>query len=182
MITGALKQAVFTGGCFWTLEAVFRRLKGVKSVESGYVWMKAGLPPEESLARHKVEKMEGVWVQWDSNVISLEILTEVLLSITSPSLSSWETLSEMSGARSAIFVSIGEDIRGANAAIERKKNSSPEIPVYTQVISWLPGWQAAANFDVDYFEKNPAESFCRSIVMPKLERVAARFEQWWQPV
>lgn len=175
------QQAVFTGGCFWTLEAVFRRLRGVQGVRPGFVWMAAGLPPKESPQRYPVEKMEGVWVEWDPDALGLGVLVEVLLSITSSSLVSWEGISEMSGARSAVFVEGLTDAGPALAVIEHHRNAPTGLPVYTEVIPWLPAWVAAPAFDLNYFEKNPKESFCRSIVQPKMDRVAQRFAAWWEP-
>ncbi len=173
-------QAVFTGGCFWTLEAVFQRLLGVTKVEPGFVWMGAGLPPQESPNRFPVEKMEAVWVEWDPAQITLEILTEVLLSITSASLAPWETISEMSGARSAIFLE-GPDATGpALEVVDRHLSAPTGLPIHTQVIPWLPAWVPAPAFDLGYYERNPRESFCRSIIQPKLDRLAHQFSPWWQ--
>lgn len=174
-----LSQAVFTGGCFWTLEAVFRRLEGVQSVRSGFVWMAAGLPPTESPLRYPVEKMEGVWVEWDPARIDLGVLVEVLLSITSPSLVSWEGISEMSGARSAVFVQDLAACDPALAIIRSHREAPTGLPVYTEIIPWLPAWVPAPAFDIDYFERNPQESFCRSLIQPKLDRVSKRFADRW---
>jgi len=173
-------QAVFTGGCFWTLEAVFKRLNGVKQAQSGFVWMDAGLPPRESEQRYPVQKMEAVWVQWDPSVVSLEVLSQVLLTITSPSLVGWEHISEMSGARSAIFVESPAHKDAALAVVEERRNAPTGLPVYTEVIGWLPAWVEAPAFDQKYYERNPTESFCRSIVRPKLDKVAQQFAHWWK--
>jgi len=172
-------QAVFTGGCFWTLEAVFQRLRGVVSVRPGTVWMAMGLPPQESAQRYPVEKMEAVWVEWDPAEIDLGVLTDVLLTITSPSLVSWDVMSELSGARSAIFTAEADDVAAAEAVIQPLREAPTGLPVYTQVIPWLPAWVAAPAFDLNYFDRNPQESFCRSQIRPKFDRVAHRFSPWW---
>lgn len=179
-ITPELSQAVFTGGCFWTLEAVFRRLKGVKSARPGTVWMAAGLPPQESPQRYPVEKMEAVWVEWDPAEIGMDVLTEVLLTITSPSLVAWGFISELSGARSAIFTASAMDVAAAESVVQPLRDAPTGLPVYTQVIPWLPAWVPAPAFDLGYYERNPGEGFCRSIIQPKLDRMAHRFAPWWQ--
>ena len=169
-------QAIVTGGCFWTLEAVFERMQGIRCVRPVHLWMGAGLPPRESLIRRPEERMEGVRLAWDPTRANAANILEVLLTVTSPNLAGWETLSEMSAARSALFLSRTRDASDAESALASLAGPPSAGPsARTQIVVGLPFHRPAPAFDRGYYRQKPDDGFCRTVIGPKLARLRALF-------
>ena len=173
----------FTGGCYWTTEAVFERVVGVEKVIPGQVWLKAGTPVRTSVERYPVERVEAVEVHWDPRVVGIEGLVEVLLAATSPSLARWDAdLSEMSGLRSAVLVADEADALRALVAKETAKaQANPAEPVFTEVAHLIPDFMPAPESEWGFFRNHPRDGFSCSLIAPKLERLALKFGDRFVP-
>lgn len=173
-------RLLVTGACFWTLEAVFGRLAGVRACMVGHVWMAGGLPAQESTQRFPAERMEALAFDWDPSALPPHAVVQVLLETTSAHLAGWEVLDELSGMRSMIAgipVGLLERFAEALEAIGSSKESRP----HTQLLTATPGFQEAPAFDQRFHERKPGDGFCRSIIAPKLERLASIVPQWMAP-
>lgn len=172
--TNQLHTGWFTGGCFWTSDAIFRHILGVQRVVSGYLWCKGGLPIQQSADRHLVERIEAVEVFWDPEIVSAESLVKVLAHTVSPSLGAWgEYLDEMSGLRSAALFSKEEDAQQGQKAIDemRLKADEENIPFFTQIGHMTPDFVPAKQSDQEFFLNRPGDGYCVSLIAPKLERL-----------
>lgn len=179
----ATHRGWFTGGCYWTTEAVFERVVGVEKVIPGQVWFKSGLPVRESKERHPTERIEAVEVHWDPGAVSIRDLMEVLLAATSPSLARWDTdLTEMSGLRSTVLVADENDLPLALAAKESAQaQATPAEPVYTQVTHLVPNFVPAPESEWGFYRNRPQDGYSCSLIAPKLERLAEKFGHRFVP-
>lgn len=173
----ATHRGWFTGGCYWTTEAVFERVVGVEKVIPGQVWFKSGLPVQESKDRYPAERIEAVEVHWDPREVSIQDLVEVLLAATSPSLARWDTdLTEMSGLRSTVLAADENDALLALKAKESAQaQASPAEPVYTQVAHLVPNFVPAPESEWGFYRNRPQDGYSCSLIAPKLERLAEEF-------
>lgn len=168
-----------SGTCFWSLEAVFARLRGVSSVRCVHVWMRAGIPVAESVERVPVEKMEAVRFDWTPSEFPPRDVVQVLLAVTSAQLVGWEVLNEFSGNRSLIAgipAPMLTDFERSVAVLQEELEArSPTEKLHTQCVSWMPSHQEAFDFDRGYFDRLPADGFSCSIIAPKIAKVAKMF-------
>ena len=166
-----------TGACFWTLEAIFASLKGVRNAQCGHIWMAAGLPVRESSDRFSVERMEALRFDWDGQALPPEQLVEVLLAFTSAQLAGWETLDELSGMRSLI-AGIPDsgmwNMEAFQGALARRQSASSDT-FHTQLTSLMPSWQLASQWDQQFFRRRPSDGFSCSIIAPKVDRLRQTF-------
>ena len=79
--TSALQTAVFAGGCFWGVEAVFEHLKGVKAVVSGYAGGTVANPGYDAVSSGRTGHAEAVKVTFDPSVVSYETLLKVFFTV-----------------------------------------------------------------------------------------------------
>ena len=167
-------QIIVTGACFWTLEAVLSSLKGVAEPQSGYVWMSASDPPQQSQDRFHAERMECVRFSWMPQILTPHQLVSVLLSVTSPQLAPWGLLSEMSGMRSLIAGTMAPYAQGLREALGEKTSDHPGAS-HMRVIEQDLYWEKASDWDQGFWKKRPQDGFSCSIIAPKVERLQKSF-------
>ena len=175
-----IETAYFSGGCFWCLEAVFVRIKGVLSSVSGFAGGDKESPTYEEVSSGKTGHAETVKVEFDPAQISYEDLLAVFFYIHDPT--SLNRQGDDVGAqyRSAIFYAdeaqkkIAEDFVFALA-----KEKAYKKPVVTE-IKPLKKFYQAEEYHQHYFEKNPNESYCAFVVAPKVEKFKAAFKKFYR--
>jgi peptide-methionine (S)-S-oxide reductase len=169
-------EAIFAGGCFWCVEAIFQRVRGVVETNPGYIWMLMGLPAKEDIGKLGSNRIEAVWLKWRREEVSLENLMDIFYETSSPTLVGWETQEAFSHVRSGLFFPIKEDQEIAEQHLERLKGSGRygEDAVQTQ-IGAMPAFEQAPESDRSFYLKDPQDAFCRGIVTPKLARLQTKF-------
>ncbi|EGO3114405.1 peptide-methionine (S)-S-oxide reductase MsrA [Campylobacter jejuni] len=162
-----MKNIVLGGGCFWCVEAVFERLKGVIDTEVGY---SGGNPnPSYESACNGDGNIEVVKINYDEKQISLlEILT-LFFKIHDPT-----SIDKQGGDigiqyRSIIFYENEEDkILAQNFIEEQQKIFSKKI---VTKISRLQTYYKAENYHQHYFINNPNQGYCQAVIAPKLQKI-----------
>lgn len=158
-------QLGFGGSCHWCTEAIFQSLRGVTSVEQGWI---ASRPPDDTPS-------EAVRVTFDPSVIDLETLICVhLYSHSSTSLHSMRNK-----YRSAVYVIDDQQTTQAQNAIAAIQ---PEFdqPIITRVLP-LATFRLNDEQYLNYYASDPNRPFCRTIIEPKLAEIAERFEEIVHP-
>ncbi len=157
------------GGCFWCMEAVFKRLPGVESVTPGYAGGHVENPSYEVVCGGDTGHAEVVRVEWDPSVLSLEELLDLFWKAHDP------TTKDRQGAdigpqyRSAIFYENDEQRRVA----ERSRDAIADQlgkPVVTEIAP-LEAFYEAEEYHHDYFERNRSAGYCRVVIDPKLKKL-----------
>ncbi|MEQ8823164.1 MAG: peptide-methionine (S)-S-oxide reductase [Filomicrobium sp.] len=159
-------RAGFGGGCHWCTEAVFQSLRGVISVEQGFI---AAPPPNDSLS-------EAVLVSFDPSEIGFEVLIEIHLRTHS----STNAHAFRKKYRSAVYVF--DDEQGASARlILEALQSDFETPLVTQVVDFVRFKPSAEQFQ-DYYASNPNRPFCRNYIDPKLDMIRQKYSSFARDV
>lgn len=172
-----IHTALFAGGCFWCVEAVFQRVRGVIEADPGYVWMEAGVPAAENLERMRACRMEVVRVRWDPERVRLKDLLDIFYATSSPTLVPWTWLGEFAQVRSGLFFEDAGDRTVAQQHLNELKTSEAySDPVMTQILA-MPHFEPAPESDRNFYLRNPRDGFCRTIVAPKLARLLQRFPE-----
>jgi len=149
-----LKNIYFAGGCFWGVEEYFSRIPGVKHVSSGYANGNTENPSYEDLIYRGAGHAETVHVQYDPELISLNILTEHFFKIINPFTLNRQGVDKGTQYRTGVYYSDDNDKEILKVLFENEqKKHSKKI-----VVELLPlvHYYLAEEYHQDYLKKNPS--------------------------
>ena len=174
-MTATTEVATLAGGCFWCLEAVYRQLRGVRAVKSGYAGGRRPNPTYEQVCAGVTGHAEAVQVTFDPAVISYRDLLDVFFTIHDPTTLNRQGNDVGTQYRSAIFTGSPAQERSARDAIaELNAQSVWSAPIVTELAPLTDFWPAEAQHD-DYFARNPQNPYCAVVIAPKVSKARKAF-------
>ena len=162
------------GGCFWCLEAVFSRLRGVVSVESGYCNGEGAAPSYEDVCTGETGFVEVVQVRFDPSQISLAQLLQVFFQVHDATTLNRQGNDVGTQYRSGIY--FADEIQHAAA---RKALAEAQVTHGGRVVTELQAlrsYSAAEAYHQRYFERNPQAGYCAFVIAPKVEKFRKAFK------
>lgn len=166
------ETAIFAGGCFWCTEAIFKRLKGVESVVSGYTDSQIENPGYERVSSGSTGAAEAVEITFDPGKISYEKLLEIFWATHDPTTLNRQGADQGTQYRSAIYYT---DENQKEAAVKSKKNSDLSDKIVTE-ISPLKNFYKAEDYHQNYYEQNKdSNPYCSIVIDPKIEKLVKLF-------
>ena len=177
-VSAAEERAVFAGGCFWGVEAVFEHMKGVTDVRSGYAGGSKETANYDAVSFGETKHAESVEVRFDPSKVSYEKLLEVFFSVIhDPTQLNRQGPDVGPQYRSAIFYNSDLQKAAAIAFIEKLKASKTfSQPIVTEV-GPLVEFFAAEDYHQDYMKKNPKDAYIVYHDVPKVEALKKRFPE-----
>ena len=169
------ETAVFGGGCFWCTEAIFTRLKGVESVESGYAGGHTVKPTYEQVSMGETGHAEAIRVEFDPALIKYTDLVNVFMATHDPTTLNRQGNDIGEQYRSAIFYTSHEQKQQAEEFIQNLTDE--EIftePIVTEVTA-LNKFYPAESYHQRYFELNESKPYCQFVISPKIAKLRAKF-------
>lgn len=167
--------AILGGGCFWCLDAVFRDLNGVHSVESGYAGGKSANPTYEQVCSGTTGHAEVVRLAFDPAVLDFRDLLRVFFTIHDPTTRDRQGNDVGSQYRSVIFCQTTQQRADAEAVIaELTAQQLWRDPVVTEIAGAAPFYPAEV-YHQDYFERNGGQPYCAYVVAPKVAKFRKAF-------
>lgn len=162
--------ATLAAGCFWCVEAVFQKLKGVEKVESGYMGGTLKDPTYKDVCTGQTGHAEVCQITYNPNIISFEDLLEVFWKTHDPT-----TLNRQGGDigtqyRSSVFYhnasqkQIAESIKN-----DLSQSGAYDAPIVT-TFEPVSVFYKAENYHQDYFNLNGTNPYCQMVVKPKVEK------------
>jgi len=179
---GSQQTAVFAGGCFWGVQAVFEHLKGVSSVTSGYAGGYVKSPSYETVSMGVTGHAETVSVAFDPSQVNYGQLLMVFFSVAHDP-TQWHRQGPDTGSqyRSAIFYTSVEQKRIAQAYITQLDAAKVySRPIVTKVEPFQ-GFYPAESYHQDYLKKNPDNPYIVYNDLPKLENLKKDFPELYRP-
>jgi len=169
------KIAVFGGGCFWCTEAVFKMLKGVKSVMPGYAGGTTPSPTYEKVCTGKTGHAEVIKIEYNPKQISYEDLLTVFFASHDPTTLNRQGNDIGTQYRSVILYT-DEDQKKTAAKFIKAINRSytKSNPVVTELKS-LDAFYPAEEYHQDYYARNSEKPYCQLVINPKLQKVKEKF-------
>lgn len=165
-----MKEATFGAGCFWCIEACFKDLKGVKSVQSGYSGGAKANPSYEEVCSGKTGHAEVAKIVYDESIISFDELLEAFWFVHDPTQLNRQGNDIGSQYRSVIFYHDENQKKIAEQYKARLTNEKVwDKPIVTE-ISKLEKFYPAEDYHNNYLERNPENSYCQAIVRPKVDK------------
>ncbi len=167
--------ATLAGGCFWCLEAVYDQLRGVVSVESGYMGGKVENPSYRAVCTGTTGHAEVIQITYDPTQVSFQDLLDVFFVIHDPTTLNRQGNDVGTQYRSAIYTHTPEQKEIADKAIaalnaEHRWNS----PIVTEVTP-AEKFYIAEDYHQEYFANNESQPYCQFVVAPKV----AKFRKYY---
>ena len=167
--------ATLAGGCFWCLEAVYDGMKGVESVESGYMGGRTPNPTYEQVCNGNTGHAEVVRITFDPAVVSLKDLLEVFFVIHDPTTLNSQGNDVGTQYRSAIYFHTAQQKADAEEVIRRLDAAKLwDGPIVTEVTP-ASDLYLAEDYHQEYFARNPRQPYCQAVVAPKVQKFRKHF-------
>ena len=167
--------ATLAGGCFWCLEAVFDDLKGVASVESGYMDGRTANPTYAEVCSGETGHAEVVRLSFDPKVTSFREILEVFFVIHDPTTLNQQGNDVGTQYRSAVFYHSAEQKSAAEQVIANLNSAGIyDAPIVTEVVP-ASQFYVAEDYHQEYFRRNPAQPYCAFVVRPKVAKFRKHF-------
>ena len=176
--SAAEERAVFAGGCFWGVEAVFENVKGVIEARSGYAGGSRETAEYEKVSEGKSGHAESVEVRFDPAKVSYEKLLEVFFTVIhDPTQLNRQGPDVGTQYRSAIFFITEDQKTAANTFIEKLKAAKVySEPIVTEVVP-LKQFFAAEDYHQNYMRKNPDDPYIVYHDVPKVKALKNKFPE-----
>lgn len=172
----AIEKAILGGGCFWCLDAVFRKVRGVSAVASGYAGGARPNPSYEQICSGATGHAEVVEVTFDNAILSYRELLEIFFAIHDPTTLNRQGHDVGTQYRSVVFCQHAEQARVTREVIAAIESEKLYIaPVVTEVVeTTVPLWPAEDEHQ-DFFARNPYQGYCQAVVAPKVAKFRQKF-------
>ena len=168
-----IQIATFGGGCFWCIDAAFRRVKGVLNVSSGYAGGEIENPSYQQICTGLTGHAEVVQLDFDSSIVSYNTLLEMFFTLHDATQLNRQGNDVGTQYRSVIYYHDEKQKAESQAMIDALQMQIRE-PIVTE-LSPLTNFYPAEQYHQDYYNENPNQGYCSILIAPKL----AKFEQYY---
>jgi len=167
--------ATLGGGCFWCLEPLFKALKGVDSVVSGYAGGHVTDPTYRQVCNGNTGHAEVVQITFDPAVIGFRDLLDVFFTMHDPTTKDRQGADVGPQYRSIVLTHGPEQEATARRAIaEVEKAGIWGAPIVTEVVPFTV-FYPAEDYHQDYFLNNPSQGYCRAVIAPKVAKFRQKY-------
>ena len=166
---------VLGGGCFWCTESVYKEVRGVTDVESGYSNGHAKQPSYEQVCTGTTGHNEVVRLEYDPDEVSTRELLEVFFVVHDPTTLNRQGNDVGTQNRSGIYFTTPEQQAEARGIIdELTKDNAFGRPIVTE-LKPLENYWPAEDYHQDFFERNPHQGYCMAVAAPKVAKFRKTF-------
>jgi peptide-methionine (S)-S-oxide reductase len=167
--------ATLGGGCFWCLEAVYKDLRGVDSVVSGYAGGHVENPTYEQVCGARTGHAEVVQITFDPAVVTFRDLLDVFFTIHDPTTKDRQGADVGPQYRSIVLYHSPEQKAEAERVIaELGHKGLWPAPIVTEVVP-LEKFYPAEAYHQDYYDQNPRQRYCQIVIAPKVAKFRKEF-------
>jgi peptide-methionine (S)-S-oxide reductase len=170
-----IQQAIFGGGCFWCIEAVFQRVQGVESVASGYMGGANPNPTYKQVCGGDTGHVEVVNITFNPEQVSFRELLDIFFTVHDPTTLNRQGNDAGTQYRSVIFYTSDEQRREAEEFIAQRESSksfgSPIVTAIEPAAEFYP----AEDYHQNYFNDNRYQPYCMFVVGPKVQKFQQKF-------
>ena len=170
------ETATFANGCFWCSEAVFKRLKGIKSVLPGYSGGQVKNPSYEQVCSGRTGHAESIQIEFDPKVISFEKILDIFWRTHDPTTLNRQGNDVGTQYRSAIFY---HDLKQKEIAEESRRELENEgvykNPIVTEITPFN-SFYVAEDYHKNYYDEHRDAPYCNYIINPKVHKLLLNYE------
>ena len=172
----SLEVATLGGGCFWCVEAVYERVKGVQNVVSGYAGGHLKDPTYKDVSRGNTGHAEVCQIHFDPTVISYDKILDIFWQAHDPTTLNRQGNDRGTQYRSAIYYHNEPQKLSAESAVKNAATLFKD-PLTTEVAP-LDKFYKAEVYHQDYFANNPNAPYCTFIIDPKIKKLQEKGTIW----
>jgi peptide-methionine (S)-S-oxide reductase len=171
------KTAVLAGGCFWCVEAVFKELRGVISVRSGYAGGTAATANYRIVCSGSTNHAEAIEIRYDAAQTTFGQLLKIHFSVAhDPTHLDRQGNDVGRQYRSAVFYADDEQKRVAEAYIRQLNDAGVFAHPVVTTLEPLEEFYVAEEYHQDYAARNPNQPYIAYIALPKVETLRKNFQ------
>jgi peptide-methionine (S)-S-oxide reductase len=172
-----LQTIVLGGGCFWCTEAVYKEVRGITDVESGYSNGEAERPSYEDVCTGRTGHNEVVKLTYDPAQVGLRQILEIFFVVHDPTQLNRQGNDVGTQYRSGIYYTTPEQKQVADDMIrDMSQEKLFGRPIVTEVLPMTNYWPAE-DYHQDFFEKNPTQGYCLAVAAPKVAKFRKTFTE-----
>lgn len=176
-----MEKATLAGGCFWCTEAIFKRIKGVEDVVSGYagghVNPPSGGPTYEQVTAGATGHAEAIQMEFDPSIISYEKLIEIFFNLHDPTTLNRQGADEGTQYRSAIFYH--DEMQKETALKVRDEIAESGLykdPIITEIVP-CENFYTAEEYHQNYYDNNQNQGYCAYVISPKIKKLLQEYKK-----
>jgi methionine-S-sulfoxide reductase len=158
-----MKIIYFGGGCFWCIEAIFKMVKGVLEVTSGYSGGETENPTYGDVSSGETGHAEVLEVKYDETKVSFDQLLKVFFEIHDPTTKNQQGNDVGTQYRSIILYTDEDQKEKSLSFVSNIKNATTEVVQFKK-------FYKAEDYHMNYFENNKDKPYCQFVIRPKLEK------------
>jgi len=166
------EYAIFGGGCFWCVEAVFERIDGVSEVVSGYAGGQTKNPTYKEVTSGKTGHAEVCKIIFDPSAVTYDELLDIFWQAHDPTTLNRQGADVGTQYRSAIYY-INESQKKSTQLALKKAAKLFDDPITTEVKE-LDKFYLAEGYHQDYYENNPNAPYCAFVIRPKIKKLGKK--------
>lgn len=170
-----MQMCTLAGGCFWCLDAVFERFKGVERVVSGYMGGQTDHPTYKQICRGDTGHAEVVQIHFDPTVITFAELLDIFFTIHDPTTLNRQGADVGTQYRSAIFFHDAAQETTARQTIIALTASAVFVDKIVTEVTPVVTFYPAEDYHQGYFGENPQQGYCQMVVAPKVRKAMTKF-------
>ncbi len=170
-----MEKATFGGGCFWCTEAIFKRIRGVQSVISGYTGGRRENPSYDQVSTGVTGHVEAIQIVFDQKVIPFTRLLDIFWATHDPTTLNQQGADVGTQYRSVIFYHSEKQKQEAEASKEKlEKSGTYTDPVVTEILPFNEFF-TAEEYHQNYYDANRNYPYCRVVIDPKVQKLLKEF-------
>ncbi len=170
-----MEKATLAGGCFWCTEAIFKRLKGVEDVVSGYSGGVRQDPTYEQVTAGATGHAEAIQIEFDPKIIPYEKILEIFFHLHDPTTLNRQGADEGTQYRSAIFYH--NEVQRDTAEKVRDEVAEAGVwkdPIVTEIVPF-ENFYTAEEYHQNYYENNKNQGYCSYVIGPKIHKLLKEY-------
>lgn len=165
---------VLGGGCFWCLEAVFQRVKGIVAVTNGYAGGEEENPDYYQVSSGQTRHAEVVKIEFDPKIISIQTLLQIFWAIHNPTTLNQQGADIGTQYRSIILYKNQAEKELAEKSLETDGQLLWKNKIVTEILPLEVFWPAEEHHQ-NYFNTHPAQAYCLIVINPKVAKLKKKF-------
>lgn len=171
------QKATFAGGCFWCTEAIFKRIKGVESVTSGYSGGTKENPTYEEVSSGETGAAEAIQIVFDDTIVSFERLLEIFFKTHDPASYDRQGADTGSQYRSVVFYHSDDQKKVTVALIQKLDESHIFSGKIVTEVKPFEHFSEAEPYHKNFYDRNKDYPYCTVVINPKLEKLYKEFSE-----
>lgn len=172
-----LEKATLAGGCFWCTEAIFKRIKGVESVTSGYSGGVRKNPSYEQVSTGVTGHAEAIQVEFDPKILPYDKLLEIFFHLHDPTTLNRQGADEGTQYRSAIFYHSEEQRDVAERVRDQIADEGVfHDPIVTEIVPF-EAFYSAEEYHQNYYDNNKNQGYCSYVIGPKIHKLLKEYSK-----